>query len=91
MLWNNGLLFWKPFLIYKKIATYDMETQILPFCEQLSQGAGKSAVLNSLIGHPVLVGHLQSWSFHLFKKLMFIDEILARMMSHLMFLFMTLH
>ncbi|RVX05842.1 Dynamin-2B [Vitis vinifera] len=27
---------------------------ILPFCGQIGQGAGKSAVLNSLIGHPVL-------------------------------------
>ena len=68
-----------------------METQFLPFFEQLGQGAGKSAVLNSLIGHPVLVGHLQSQLFCLFKKLMFIDELLARMMSHLIFLFMTLH
>jgi hypothetical protein len=28
------------------------------FCGHFGQGAGKSAVLNSLIGHPVLVGHI---------------------------------
>lgn len=75
-----------PFLSIKENASHDMETQFLPFCEQLGQGAGKSAVLNSLIGHPVLVGDLQTWPFHLFMKLIFVDELLARMMSHLMFL-----
>jgi dynamin 1/3 len=40
-----------------------------PFCSRSVQGAGKSAVLNSLIGHPVLVsasrltGFLLLWAF----------------------------
>ena len=85
--------FGSPFLSVKKLLPMIWKLKFCHFVNNLlvNRGAGKSAVLNSLIGHPVLVGHLQSWSFHLFKKLMFIDEILARMMSHLMFLFMTLH
>lgn len=98
MIWNHGSLFWRPFLIYlssylskNKMLPLIWKLNILPFCGQIGQGAGKSAVLNSLIGHPVLVSHLQFRSFCLFKKLIFIDELMARMMSNLMFLFLQLY